>query len=300
MRTKTALASLLVLGALAGTSAADRTRDRLKKEPAVRHRLLLVKGRFEVQPLFESTINADFRHIIGGGLKLEYHLSDMLSFGGIGVFGTAINTALVGKIVKTLETEGNCMDPQDGTPVDCDATREPSKEEYLQHLNKMPLHGAIYVSLTPWYGKLAAFSTAFVNFDFYFQAGVSFAQLTSKCDDNICDDMKPGLSDDSDPSNPVLADDNPNNDPPLNNGTKIGLYLAGGLHVFMNDFVALDLSVRDYAFSDNPSGADYNADLYVCGANGPADCKSDNRFLQHLFVGVGVSVMFPMTAKRTR
>ena len=88
-------------------------------------------------------------------------------------------------------------------PVDCDATREPSKEEFLQHLNEMPVHGALYVSLTPWYGKLAAFSTAFVNFDFYFQAGVSFAQLKSSCDDNICDDMKPGLSDDTDPNNVI-------------------------------------------------------------------------------------------------
>jgi len=301
MRTcKTAFAALLILGTLAGSAAADRTRNRLDKEPAVRHRLLLVKGRFEVQPLFESTINADFRHVIGGGLKLEYHLSDMLSFGGVFVAGTSINTALVGKITKTLETEGNCVD-QDGMPVDCDATREPSKEEFLQHLNSMPLHGAAYVSLTPWYGKLAAFSTAYVNFDFYFQAGVSFAQLKSKCDPAICDDKAPGQStpNPADPEMPFPPDDNPNNDPPLNNGTKVGLYLAGGLHVFLNDFLALDLSVRDYAFNDNPSGADYNADLFVCNTS-QFDCKSDTRFLHHLFAGFGLSVMFPMTAKRTR
>jgi len=300
MRNKTILAAILVLGALAGTAGADRIRNRLAKEPAVRARLLLVRHRFEVQPLFESTINADFRHILGGGLKLEYHLTDMFSIGGTVVFGTAINTGLVDKIVKTLETEGNCVD-ENMQPVDCDDTREPSREEFLAHLNKMPLHGAAYVSLTPWYGKLAAFGTAYVNFDFYFQAGVSFGQLKSSCPDNLCDDMSPGqsLPNPNDPENPFPPDDNPNNDPPLNNGTKIGLYLAGGLHVFMNDFVALDLSVRDYAFNDNPSGADYNADLFVCDS-GRFDCKSDNRFLNHIFVGVGVSVMFPMTVKRTR
>ena len=42
-------------------------------------------NRFEFAPLFESTINADFRHIIGGGAKLEYHLGDMFSIGVIGV-----------------------------------------------------------------------------------------------------------------------------------------------------------------------------------------------------------------------
>lgn len=295
--TNTALAALLFLVAAGGSASAERERNALAKEPAVRHRLLLVKGRFEVQPLFESTINADFRHILGGGLKLEYHFSDMLSFGALGVFSTSINTALVGKITDTLETEGNCVDSM-GDAVDCDQTREPSKEEFLQHLNKMPIHGAAYVSLTPWYGKLAAFSTAFVNFDFYFQAGVAFAKLDSSCDADICDDDAPGLST-GDPEMPIPPDDNPNNDPPLNSGNRIGLYLAGGLHVFLNDFIALDFSVRDYAFSDNPSGADYNADLFVCDKD-VFDCKSDSRFLHHIFAGFGVSIMFPMTAKRTR
>jgi outer membrane beta-barrel protein len=304
MRTHPLLVSLLLV-AVAGTASADRKRNRLDDEPAVRQRLLLVKGRFEFSPQFESTINADFRHTIGVGGKLEYHLSDMLSFGVIGLYGTSINTALVGKITDTLETDpdGDGMCSSGMAMVACDATREPSKEEFLQHLNKMPLHGAAYVSLTPWYGKLAAFSTAFVNFDFYFQAGVSFAQLKSECDDAYCSDMRPGQpGDDPDgggPLEPPPPDDNPNNDPPLNDGSKVGLYLAGGLHVFINDFIALDLSVRDYAFTDNPSGADYNADLFVCDS-GRFDCASDNRFLHHLFVGVGASVMFPMTAKRTR
>jgi len=72
----------------------------------------------------------------------------------------------------------------------------------------------------------------------------------------------------------------------------VGLYLGGGIHVFLSDFIALDLTVRDYAFSDNPSGADYDANLYV-------DDK-DSRFIHHLFFGVGVSIMFPTTVKRTQ
>jgi hypothetical protein len=89
---------------------------------------------------------------------------------------------------------------------------------------------------------------------------------------------------------------NPNRDPPLNAGTKVGLYLGGGIHVFLNDFLALDLTVRDYAFSDNPSGADYNADRFV--GNSPT-LGDDNRFLHHLFFGAGLSIMFPTTVKRT-
>ena len=61
--------------------------------------------------------------------------------------------------------------------------------------------------------------------------------------------------------------------------------------MFLNDFLALDLTVRDYAFSDNPSGADVNADLAVTSA--------DNNFLHHLFFGAGLSIMLPTTVKRT-
>ncbi len=283
--TKVTTIAGLALGITAGAAAfsaddahAQRRRSALEGQPAVRHRLLLVKNRFELTPSFESTINADFRHVVGAGLKLEYHLSDMLSFGVVGFYGTSIDTGLVKRIMPTLEETSD------------DATREPSMSEFEQHLNEMPIHGAAFVSLTPWYGKLAAFGKAFVNFDFYFQAGVSFASLKSSCDNSICDDDAPGVGNPTaDP--PVLPDDNPNNDPPLNDGTRIGLYLGGGIHVFLNDFIALDLTVRDYAFSDNPSGADFNANLFVS--------EEDDRFLHHLFMGAGISILLPMDVKRT-
>lgn len=272
-----AVGLLAVTAFPAADAFAERRTNSLADDVAVRHRLLLVKNRFEFAPLFESTINADFRHIIGGGAKLEYHFSDMLSIGVIGVGATALDTGLVKKIEPTLETMTD------------DATREPSRDEFMTRLNTMPFHGAAYVSLTPWYGKLAAFGQAFVAFDFYFQAGVSFAMLKSDCPSTVCNDPAPGMS--SGPGGMTPPDNNPNNDDPLNSGNRLGLYLGGGIHVFLNDFIALDLTIRDYAFTDNPSGADFNANLAVT--------NDDNRFLHHLFFGAGVSIMFPMTAKRT-
>lgn len=299
MKKQFILAALLGLS-LVGTASADtptstssgRRLNSLHNDVAVRHRRLLVRHRFEFTPLFESTIGADFQHTIGGGLKLEYHLSDMLSIGVIGVYGTALHTSLVDKLVN----------PNSGSRLEenvNDMTREPSQTEFLDHLNSMPIHGAAYVSLTPWYGKLAAFSSAFVAFDFYFQGGISIAQLNGSCPQNICNDMSPGQGrpDPNDPTMTFPPDNNPNNDAPLNTGGRAGLYLAGGIHVFLNDFLALDLTVRDYAFSDNPSGADYNADLFV-GKNTKTG-EDDNRFLHHMFFGAGVAIMFPTTVKRT-
>lgn len=268
---------------LAPRQAEERRRNDLHEQPAVRHRLLLVAKRLELTPLFEGSINADFRHFVGVGLKAEYHLSDMFSVGALGVYSGALDTGLVDKIVPTLPD----------TPVA--DSREPSKDQFLAHLNKMPLHGAAYVSVTPWYGKIAAFEAVFFNFDFYFQAGVSFAQLESSCPVSLCDDPAPGKGR-PDPMNPtgdpLPPDLNPRNDAPLNSGSRIGAYLGGGIHVFLNDFIALDLTVRDYLFMDNPSGADYDANGYVN--------DDDSRFLNHLFMGVGVSIMLPFKAKRTR
>lgn len=265
--------------ALGSSAFAERRHNGLADDVAVRHRRLLVKGRFELAPLFESTINADFRHIVGGGAKLEYHLGDMLSIGVIGVGSTAIDTGLVKKIKPTLETTTD------------NKTREPSLKEFESHLNAMPFHGAAYVSLTPWYGKLAAFSQAYVAFDFYFQAGLAFAQLTSSCDKSVCSDPTPGKSTMGAMGDTIPPDNNPNNDAPLNDGSRLGLYIGGGIHVFLSDFIALDLTVRDYAFSDNPSGADFNANLAVT--------SDDSRFLNHIFFGAGISIMFPTTVKRT-
>lgn len=268
------------------TASAERRLNSLKDDVAVRHRRLLVKNRFEVTPLFESTLNPEFQHIVGGGLKLEYHLSDMWSIGAVGVASTQFNTKLTDRILETLEPMAN------------PATLEPSVDEFKSRLNTMPLHGAAYISLTPWYGKLAAFSAAYVAFDFYFQAGVAFAQLKSDCPPSVCNDPAPGKPRPGGPDGEMLPpDNNPNNDDPLNSGSRVGLYLGGGIHVFLNDFIALDLTIRDYAFSDNPSGADYNADRFV-GKN-EATGDDDNRFLHHLFFGAGISIMLPTKVKRT-
>lgn len=279
------VALLVTLFALGGTAAAQKRLSGIDQEPPVRHRRLLVKNRFEVTPLFESSIDADYQHTVGGGLKLEYHFSDMFSIGVLGVASTSLHTSLVDNIVATLPD----------TPMA--GAKDPSKDQFLDHLNSIPIHGAAYISFTPWYGKLAAFGASYVAFDFYFQAGVAFAQLTSNCPTTpgLCDDTHPGTSL-TQGGDTIPPDDNPRNDPPLNSGNRLGLYLGGGIHVFLSDFIALDLTVRDYGFSDNPSGADYNADQYV--GNNPV-LGDDNRFLQHLFFGAGLSIMFPTTVKRT-
>lgn len=278
-RIRFTLIALLFLGLTTASpmlASAERTNP-LDGAPAVRHRLLLVKNRFEASLAFESSINADFKHTLGGGLKLEFHFSDMWSIGAVGIAGTSLNTGLTDRILKTLPDSS-----MEGDPT-------PTGQQFEQHLNSIPLHGAVYVGVTPWYGKLAAFGKFFVNFDFYFQGGLAVAQLKNECC-GFSTDPFPGGGVDS--SGMVVPHDNdPNDDPALNDGTKLGLYFGGGIHVFLSDWLALDLTVRDYMFTDNPSGLDFDADLAVT--------EDDNRFLNHLFMGAGLSFMLPTSVKRT-
>lgn len=271
-----AAASAVTFASLA--AHAERRKSPLEGQPAVRHRIKLVDKRFELTPTFESSINADFRHTVGGGLKLEYHLSDMFSIGAVGVFGTSFNTGLTNRIIETLPGDP----PNEGDPT-------PSKAEFEDHLNSIPMHGAAYVTWTPWYGKLAAFGKAFVAFDFYFSGGLTYAQLKDNCRAQVCSDDDPDGNLDADP--PRFPDNDPNDDPALNGGTALGLYMGGGVHLFFNEWIALDLAFRNYMFSDNPSGLDFNADRLVS--------DDDKRFLNHFFAGIGVSFFLPMKADRT-
>ncbi len=260
------------VGPAAGPKRVLKRPKPLEGQPPVRHRKLLVKKRFEAALAFESSINAEFMHTPSFGVKLEYHLSDMLSIGGVGFFGVPIKTGLAKRISETLDTT---------VPNNADPT--PTRAEFDEHLNKMPVHAGLYATWTPWYGKLAAFGKFFLHFDFYFSGGLAFAQLKNDC----C-----SFSEDPEPGGGSMGPDNdPNNDPAINDGSRFGIFLGGGIHVFLNDFIALDLTVRDYLFSDNPSGLDFNGDLAVR--------DDDNRFLNHLFVGIGVSFLLPSKIKRT-
>ncbi len=263
------LASLLVVS----SASADR-KNPLEGQPAVRHRLLRVKQRFEFAPAFESSVNADFQHTFSAGLKLEYHLTDMFSIGAVGFYGKGFNTKLNSRIVDDLPEDADEGDPT------------PTHDEWVEHLNEIQAHGAAYLTVTPWYGKLAAFGKFFVNFDFYFSGGVALASLKNDC----CSfevDPAPG----GDLEGGIVADRDPNDDPAINDGTRVGAYLGGGIHLFLSNWMALDLTVRSYLFSDNPSGLDFNADLAVT--------EKDNRFLNHLFMGVGLSFFLPASVERT-
>jgi outer membrane beta-barrel protein len=264
------LAALLAVLGSSGVAAADRVSP-LEGQPAVRHKYELRSSRFEITPTFEASISAPWKNTFSGGLKLEYHITDALSLDVLGFYGTSINTGLMNQVVDSLPA-AHGTDPT------------PSKTDAEQHANRIPIHGGAGLTLTPWFGKLSLFSRAFLAWDFYLTGGFGFAKTEN---DWTGDDNAVTCDAGCDTANKVYSD--PRNDGPHNAGFNPGVQFGAGMHVFFSEFAALDLYVRDYMFTDNPSGLDFNHDDKVDDA--------DRRFLSHLFVGVGIAFYLPGSAK---
>jgi outer membrane beta-barrel protein len=263
----TLLATALVLTASAPAFA---RKSPLDGQPDVRNKYELRLKRFEIAPTFEATVQADYKHTISGGLKLEYHLTDSLSIGGLIFFGTGLDTALTESVSDSL------VNPDD--PV------APSREDFKNALNTMPMHGGVGATFTPWFGKLNLFSKLYLAFDIYVSGGFGFAQLESVGGSDDCKPTQDGVDLNMNPEF-----DDPRNDDPCNSGFRPGIQVGAGMHIFMNKWIALDLSFRDYFFTDNPSGGDFNADRRVD--------SDDPRFLGHLFFGLGISFYLPPKVK---
>jgi outer membrane beta-barrel protein len=269
-----------------GSAAAAQTHEPLADQPEVRHRIELRASRFEITPTFEASISAYFKHTIAGGLKLEYHINDYLSIGGMVFYGGSFNTGLLDQVIDSLPPAGQEMYPT------------PSQDVARQHANTIPLHGGAGLTFTPFAGKLAFFSRAFLAYDVYLSAGFGFAKTQNDFKETLPDGTVVGDSDticDAKCDDPVAANhvfNDPRNDGPHNAGFQPGVQFGGGLHLFFSEVVALDLYVRDYMFTDNPSGLDYNYDYKVD--------DSDRRFLSHLFFGAGLALFLPPKAKISR
>lgn len=271
--------STLLLGAVAITalpSLAEARKNPLAGQPMVRHKMELRLKRFEVAPTFEASVQADYQHTLSGGLKAEYHLTDNLSFGGVFFFGGGIDTALASQIRDSL--------PETQTPGD----PTPDRDDFNSHLNSIPIHGGVHATFTPWFGKMALFGKAFVNFDMYLTGGLAFAMTKNPNEDpDLGTGCTPTIDDPAAEGNARYND--PRNDPPCNSGFRPGIQLGAGMHVFVNKWVAIDFSFRNYMFTDNPSGLDFTGDLKVD--------EDDQRFMSHLFFGVGVSLFLPPKIK---
>jgi len=265
---------LLALQLVPEAAHAER-RNPLAGQPAVRRRLQMRKLRFEATPQFVTSINQDYKHAFGPGLNLQFHLTDWLAVGVQGVYAFNANTALEDRVRGQLST-----DAYEYGKV------QPSREIHDQHVLGINAFFSAYAQITPFYGKIAFFSSLFVNYDLYVNGGIGFVNYTQK---NCCKT----IPENPPPTAPAGSLPDPNlQDGSQFAGLKIGGQIGVGAHIYFNEWWGLQFELRDYIVGANPGGLDVDGNRVL---NSKDEGPQNN-----IFFGVGLTFMLPPSARQTR
>jgi outer membrane beta-barrel protein len=279
------LLPLFLLVTAASTALADR-RNPLEGQPAIRNKVELRKLRFEISPQFLVQINPDYKHAFGVGANLQFHITDWIGVGIEGAYLFNSNTALENEIRDKLPT-GDYMYPGP----------QPTRAIHDQHTMGINALMSAYASLTPWAGKFSLFSALFFNYDFYANVGIG---LVNWVQDPKCCTATPVVVHSPSTTGETIGDPN-TEDASQFAGLKVGGLIGFGVHIYFNDWIGMQLELRDYIHKANPGGGDKDGDRHLCSGQGTAPCNgnSDESIQNSIFFGVGVTLMLPPRAKIT-
>ncbi len=253
----------LVVTALPLAAQAQR-KSPLADAPAIRKRYELRQTRFEIGAGGAATINQDFYHTFFVGVKAGFHFNDWLALSVFGDFAVANSaTGFQGSLTDSLGQPGDPPPP---------AAREPSAAQAQAAMQKITNVLGAQVELAPFTGKYSLFGKLFASYDFYLLVGG--AAITVKPTDDT------GL--------PACADG-------MNiaiyackvSGLKPGATLGVGFHSYFNNFIALNVELRDVLVKLNPSGRDVDG---TGGAN-----NDDLSWTHTLMVGANIQLFLPAT-----
>lgn len=270
--------ALLAATALCGQAVAERPESPLIKQPAIRKRTEMRRMRFELTPHFMVSMNQAYKQAFGPGLTLQFHFLDWLGVGVEGSYMFNSNTPLETKVRGTLLPISNADYQPPG----------PQPTQSIHDSRVLAINAAIsaYLVLTPFSGKFAIFSAGFLKYDLYAMVGVGLLNYVQK-------DPAEGRRIDRDASGNYTLPLDPNvQDPTIYAGFKAGGMFGFGIHMYFNNFIGLQLEMRDYIVSANPGGGDVNADRQLT--------KKDEKVQNNLFFGLGVTILLPPNPKITR
>jgi outer membrane beta-barrel protein len=222
-----AFSAVAILPALAQA----QRKSPLADAPAIRKKVELRSLRLEFGGGGGTTLNQDFYHSVFVNLKLGFHITDWLSLSGFGAFTVAnMGTGFQDRVKETLP---------DANPS---IPREPTSQQAIDSMSKISQILAAQLEFVPFTGKYSLFGSLFAHYDFYAFAGPGFLNIKptdtglGPCDDNAAA-RSCGVS-----------------------GLKLGANVGVGIHSYINDFLALDLVLRDIVAQINPAGRDVNGD----------------------------------------
>jgi outer membrane beta-barrel protein len=253
------LIALLVAGLPLAAQA--QRKSPLEDAPAIRKRVELRASRLEVGAGLGSTVAQDFYHTVLVNVKLGYHFNDWLSLAGVGAFGVAnLQTAFQQRLDESLRVNQTM------------STRQPSETEAKASMSKLGMMLGAQLEFTPFTGKYSLGGKIFAHYDFYAFAGAAFLNV-KPTDAGLkgCVDAAPMGTTSCSTTGWIP-------------GGNVGL----GLHTFFNQWLGLNVELRDVVAKLNPSGRDVNGD-------GVAD-KKDLSWLSTFMVAANLVVYLPSTA----
>lgn len=132
--------------------------ERLEEGDAIRRRLLLRGGRFEIAPTVGFTLNDPYQRNILFGANLAYHIADSFAIGITALGGASFETGLAEEVQQ----------------------KRPERAEGFSGVQLMASGELVY---TPLIGKFALFGRSIINYDLHLIVGGGLASLTGETDD---------------------------------------------------------------------------------------------------------------------
>ena len=220
---------------LAPLAAHAQRKSPLEDAPAIRKRVELRESRFEIGPGFTSTITQDYYNTFMVGVRAAFHFNDWLSLAVNGNFAIANSeTGYHDRLVQILPP--NIMDPLPRDPTVAAA------QGTMQKINS--LLGA-QLEFTPFTGKYSLFGKIFWHYDFYLFGGGGALDLKAS------DSALPACTSSGMTQSCAVS------------GFKPGGNVGVGMHTFFNNWLALNVELRDIIAQINPSGRDVNGDGFA-------------------------------------
>ena len=225
-------------------AAQAQRKSALADAPAIRKRYELRATRLEVGAGLGTTLNQDFYHTVFFNLKIGFHLNDWLSIAGFGSFAVAnIATTFQNDLVSSLNA----------TPAMNQLPNEPTKSEAQASMQKIKNVLGAQLEFTPFTGKYSLAGKLFASYDFYAFGGPGLISVepTNSSSLTDCGSVMRNPASVTGPTGPFSC---------AVTGSKVGANFGVGLHSYFNEWVALNIELRDMLAQLNPSGRDVNGD----------------------------------------
>ncbi len=307
----------------------------LEGKNVVVDKIELRKLRFSITPQIGMSLSQPFVHKGLVGAVLRFDITDWIGIRGSFMYGVvnierSLLKDLVGKDGAGSGTlpqgfEDGAMTPGGGTnacapgEAFCRNTADlfnpaPLVNDFQAGLTRLQFTSSLDLAFTPFAGKLGMFQSIFTEYDIYVFGGVGITQWKRHYPDvtttsernqiqNTDDRTAPnycrvnaGMGAQSEECllHPVKADE----------GIRVGPSFGAGTHIFITDWVSINLEVHDIMVQQNIVGLNATVgDVPAVVNNGPRSDDlgaSDRVWAHNASVNLGATFYFPPKAKREK